>query len=167
MPTPSKALASTIRREEAGFDQSNNKGLVREFYTRIDHAGAVDEAAEKMLAPGFRFHLPGIPGVLPVAGLAEVVKTFFRGFPNLKHRVELQIAEGDLVATRMRIEGTHRGDFLGISSTNQAAILTVNCLHRVIDNRIAEYWLEGDLGGLTRGLVGGVNPCGVEPSTEG
>jgi predicted ester cyclase len=40
-------------------------------------------------------------------------------FPDGQTTVEHQVAEGDTVATRATIRGTHRGPFMGVAPTNQ------------------------------------------------
>ena len=48
-------------------------------------------------------------------------------FPDLRTTIEHQVAEGDTVATRATLRGTHRGPLFGVEPTNQA--LTWIVLH--------------------------------------
>jgi predicted ester cyclase len=44
-------------------------------------------------------------------------------FPDLKHTVDEMIAEGNTVAARWTVRGTHRGDFQGIAPTDKVVSL--------------------------------------------
>jgi hypothetical protein len=68
-------------------------------------------------------------------GVAEVR----RAFPDYHGTNEIQIAEGDMVANRFVFYGTHQGEFMGIAPTD-----------RVVDGKIVENWIEGDLEDLLR-----------------
>jgi predicted ester cyclase len=57
-------------------------------------------------------------------------------FPDLRHQIDEQIAEGDTVATRVTMTGTHLGPFLGVAPTNQKLSWNVLLMDRVVDGKI-------------------------------
>ena len=73
-------------------------------------------------------------------------------FPDLQHKIEHQIAEGDTVATRVTMTGTHRGPFMGVAATNKRMSWSVLLMDRVVDGKIVLHYannswtLLGDLG---------------------
>jgi predicted ester cyclase len=74
-------------------------------------------------------------------GVAEVR----RAFPDYHGTNEIQIAEGDMVANRFVFYGTHRGEFMGIGATGREVRFTGLLIDRVVDGKIVENWIEGDL----------------------
>jgi predicted ester cyclase len=49
----------------------------------------------------------------------ELVSEYHKSFSNSKVLVLMQIAEGDLVATRWEFTATHVGDFMGLAPTGR------------------------------------------------
>ncbi len=84
----------------------------------------------------------------PIIGL-EANKEFnvslFQGFPDIKQTIEDIIAEGDKVVYRTTIEGTHTGEFLGISATNESGRINDFTLLQIADGQIVEWWYECNL----------------------
>ncbi|MDQ3444183.1 MAG: ester cyclase [Chloroflexota bacterium] len=72
----------------------------------------------------------------------------FAAFPDLRVAVEDMVADGDRIAVRYSIYGTHRGDALGIPATGQAAESTGMDCFRIANGKIAERWAEMDFTGL-------------------
>ncbi len=62
--------------------------------------------AEELCAPGYAAHLPGVPP-LDLARHQGFAAAFYAAFPNLRHEIELVVADGDRVAVRFRLYGTH------------------------------------------------------------
>ena len=74
----------------------------------------------------------------------ELVSAYHKSFSNSKVLVLMQIAEGDLVATRWEITATHTGDFMGLVSTGKQAIWTGVQIDRFEDGKIVESWVNWD-----------------------
>jgi|SRR5215213_4832199 len=78
----------------------------------------------------------------------EAYKTLFRAFvsayPKIKITVEDTISEGDKIAARCRVTGTHTGEGLGLTPTNQPLEFTGIAMVRLEDGKIAEAWNEFD-----------------------
>ena len=92
-------------------------------------------------------------------GIAEVR----RAFPDYHGTNEIQIAEGDMVANHFVFYGTHRGEFMGIAPTGREVRFTGLTIDRVVDGKIVENWIEGDLEDLLRQIGAVVR---AEPSDE-
>ena len=54
--------------------------------------------------------------------------------------VEEQIAEGDLVVTRITMRGTHQGDWLGMEPTGKTLKVAAVNIDRVVNALIVEHW---------------------------
>lgn len=78
----------------------------------------------------------------------DAYKNLFRAFtsayPDLKITVEDTVSEGDKIAARCRVTGTHTGEGLGLAPTNQPLEFTGMTIVRIEDGKIAEAWNEFD-----------------------
>jgi steroid delta-isomerase-like uncharacterized protein len=85
------------------------------------------------------------------ANLAAVLDAF----PDFEAVVEDVVAEGDTVAMRVTLSGTHEGEFMGVSPTGRRFEVPNMVFTRIEDARIAERWIQTDsLGMMTQlGLV--------------
>ncbi|MEO8630452.1 MAG: ester cyclase [Betaproteobacteria bacterium] len=95
-----------------------NKARIREFLDRVLSSGEIS-------ATGDYFHAEMVeevpfPGQGPgLTGLKETLTALRAAFPDMRWRVDEQIAEDSRVLTRFVWEGTHRGDFMGMPPTNR------------------------------------------------
>jgi steroid delta-isomerase-like uncharacterized protein len=53
-------------------------------------------------------------------GVRQTLNNLLTGFPDLRLEIEQILASGDHVVTRVRLNGTHRGNFAGIAPTNKS-----------------------------------------------
>lgn len=65
-------------------------------------------------------------------------------FPLYSIDVEEVIAEGDLVAVRGKIKGTHKGDFMGIPATGKSIEVPLYITYRIAGGKIVEHWMLSD-----------------------
>ena len=54
------------------------------------------------------------------------------------------IAEGDKVAARIKMTGTHTGEFMGIPPTDRQVSFTGIYIARIANGKIVEHWGEED-----------------------
>ena len=103
------------------------KAIVRRFIELVVNTGDLDRI------PAF---------VAP--SLAEATKRHVQGvrstYPDLVVTVRSQIAEGDVVVTRVTARGTHSGEFRGIPPTHKVIAIDGVNIDRVSDGRIVEHW---------------------------
>jgi steroid delta-isomerase-like uncharacterized protein len=134
-----------------------NKAIARQFYGILESGNL--SAADEVVATDYvnRNAIPGQTSGLE--GFKEAVTMLQTAFPDLQITIEDQIAEGDKVATRYTIRGTHQGEFMGIAATGKPVTWTALVLQRVVSGKIQESWLQWDQLGLTQQL-GVVPPPG-------
>lgn len=80
-------------------------------------------------------------------GLHETRKyhpLWHRGFPDLTYTVNEMLADGDMVATRLTMRGTHGGPFMGVDPTQQEINLGVLLMDQVVDGQIVKHWANAD-----------------------
>jgi steroid delta-isomerase-like uncharacterized protein len=118
-----------------------NKAIVRQYIELWETGNLV--LADEVLAPEYVDHThPNQPaGPEPVK---QEVTAFRAGFPDARISVEQMIGEGDLVAFRFVLRGTHLGLFAGFPPTGKEAVLTGVDFVRVVDGKIRELWSTQD-----------------------
>jgi predicted ester cyclase len=117
---------------------------LKTLYRRYIDLLWVPDMLDEVLAPDFVAHdLP--PGLPPGR---EWLKAFRRivdkAFPDLKPTIRDLIAEDDKVAARVGLEGTHRGEFMGIAPTNNKLATELFEFVRIAEGKIVERWVMRD-----------------------
>lgn len=121
-----------------------------EDWNKRDRAG---EAAAR--APEYLAHAPAslVPEPMDSAGWLEFLDGFLVGFPDLQITIEETIGDGDLVAQRVRFEGTHTGVFQGLPPTGKRISLNGLEMNRHgEDGLVLEHWFHLDALGLLQQL---------------
>lgn len=67
--------------------------------------------------------------------LAEVKKTY----PDYTMNIIKQYADGDYVISEFIMQGTHKGEFIGIKPTNKKLTITGVDIDKVVDGKIVEH----------------------------
>ena len=84
----------------------------------------------------------------------EAYKQFVHGlrgaFPDLKLKVEEQVAEGDRVVSRWVASGTHNGEYFGIPPSGKQGSMNGITIERIVDGVALECWTNSDDLGLLR-----------------
>ena len=65
-------------------------------------------------------------------------------FPDGRTTIEYQVAEGDTVATRATLRGTHLGPFLGVPPTNQKLTWSLLLMDQIVDSKIVRHYANAD-----------------------
>lgn len=128
-----------------------NKALIRRFYEEIDE-GNID-AMDELVAEDYINHdPPPFPGLADGReGLKQAFEMFWRATPG-HHVIEDQIAEGDLVVTRLRGVGTHEDELAGIPASGNDLDVKAVAIHRIADGMIVEHWSATDSAALLQQL---------------
>ena len=85
--------------------------------------------------------LHGYPGALQgLDGLRAFHQALWEAFPDARLTVEDLVVEGDRAALRYRLQGTHRGPYLGVAPTGVAFDVEGLTLLRLADGRVVEEW---------------------------
>ena len=69
---------------------------------------------------------------------------FRSAIPDLRVVIEDMIAEGDKVAVRYTLEGTHEGELFGVPPKGQRLSIKSFTVERVADGKIREHWRVTD-----------------------
>jgi hypothetical protein len=71
-------------------------------------------------------------------------------FPDFRFELEDLIAEGDEVAVRLSVSGTHRGEMMGMAPTGKGVTASGIEVFRFQNGKIAEHWAAFDALGMLR-----------------
>jgi predicted ester cyclase len=126
-----------------------NKQLARDY---LDAFAAGDEAwFRQHIAPGFRRNGPGLPfEVRGPEGVAQLAGGFRSGISDMALHIEDAVAEGEKVLVRLKAEGTHDGDLMGIPATGRPVSIDVLDLLQFRDGMLVEHWALIDNLGMLR-----------------
>jgi steroid delta-isomerase-like uncharacterized protein len=123
-----------------------NKQLIRRYIEAIDANQTSDwTILDEYIAEDFVAHNPPIPGVgLDREGMKQAAEIFRVATPG-RHEIPMQVAEDDLVVSRIVGRGVHRGELLGIPATDKEVETDGIAIHRIRDGKIVEYWSVTDV----------------------
>jgi steroid delta-isomerase-like uncharacterized protein len=131
-----------------------NKRLAREAILSLSSGdlGAVDQ----IYAPNYVHHQHHHPNDPRDLHGVEAMKTFAtelrEAFPDFHDTIDIQLAEDELVATRVTSRGTHKGTFLGAEPTNKELSWTGITIDRISEGKIVESWTNWDMMGMMQQL---------------
>lgn len=108
---------------------------------------------DELMAPGYNRYTAA--GSLDREGQKQRIAAFRAGLPDLRLVVERMLAEGDQVAFRIHLSGTHDGPLLGVAPTHRPVTITATDILRFDEHgAIAEHWGDLDELGLLRQIGG-------------
>ena len=123
--------------------EAQNQVVVIRHIEEIWNEGRYEAADELFHQAAVAPYAPQLP---PGPDGCKVVAAIFRSaFPDFHVTIEDIVAEGDLVAARLRQTGTHAGELFGIPATGKHVDFEEMVLARIVDGRIAVSWFETDL----------------------
>jgi steroid delta-isomerase-like uncharacterized protein len=150
---------SNLRRKEmmtSQYTTEENKRIVREFIEAAFNKHQPDKAGEYM-TPDIKWHGGTLGTVEGRDNFVGLIGAIVAALPDLRN-VELDIiAERDIVSVRAVVDGTHRGDLLGIPASGKHVKWDAIDNYRVLDGKIAEEWAADDLLAFVYG-VGAYTP---------
>jgi len=115
-----------------------NKQLVRRYYEEVVNTGDVSKIASFIAEDYVEVH-DNQRHPIGLGGAIEHVRGVRTTYPDLHLTIEQQIAEGEWVATRVTMRGTHRGEWLGIRPTGRVLQVSAVNLDRIVGGRIVEH----------------------------
>ena len=129
----------------------DNKALIRHYIEEVWNKGKLT-VADDLLAPHYRRY--SAPTAEPLARDAQKqrIAGLRAAFPDLYATIEDLIVEGDGVAVRLTVRGTHRGVFQGIAPSGKQVVVAALDLVRIEDAQLVEHWGGPDLFSLLQQL---------------
>ncbi len=86
------------------------------------------------------------PGLEPTKeGVAQFFRMWTAAFPDLRMEPQDVVADGDRVAVRLRITGTHQGDFMGMPASGRGIdVGAIDIMRFGDDGLVHEHWGVSD-----------------------
>jgi steroid delta-isomerase-like uncharacterized protein len=140
------AGTTTSAEPDTHLTAESNKRIMQRWTTEfLPHGDAA--LAEELISPDI---------VMNFAGQQQQGRDTYLGlvaansaaFPDLRWTVEDMVAEGDTVAVRYSMTGTHQGTFAGIAATGRAVHSESITFYRLADGKIVEEHAQLDMLGL-------------------
>ena len=120
-----------------------NKAVVRRYLEEIINRGKF-EVADEIFARDYVNHSAGV-------GFGQTLNEFLPGIVNMKAAfpdwhvtIEEMVAEGNLVADRVRISATHSESVNGIAASGRRIDTLAMHMWRVVDGKLTEGWYATD-----------------------
>ena len=118
-----------------------NKALVRRLFEEFNKGKAAAMAA-----------IDRWIDIPDLKDFKQMESEIFDAFPDMHVTIDDMVAEGDKVAARVTMTGTHKGEFMGIPPTNKKVQVQAIAIDRVVGGKIVEEWGIFDTQGLMQQL---------------
>lgn len=135
-------------------DLSQLKSLVGQGIMNGWSPGKLDTLGQAY-SPGYVLHDP--TGLVSgnQAGVADLIASFRTGLPDMNVSVNLQLADGNKVASRWTLRGTHSGNLFGFAATGRPVEVSGITVSSLAANLIQEEWMLWDQMSLVQQIGAG------------
>ena len=140
-----------------------NRELVHRWFEEVWNKQSEDAIDQMFASDGKCYGFPG-PGQVLVgpAKFKEVHRSFIGAFPDIHVTVDDMISQGDKVAVRFSIRGTHHGDHLGVPATHREVRFPAMSFVRCRNGQIVEGWNTVDMHGMLQQIGAAEVKAGVK-----
>lgn len=120
--------------------QEKNKAVVTKFNKGFIEGGD-QKVFDEIISPEFINHTAPVGVPKGPEGVQYFFNNFLKSaFPGLRVVIHDQVAEGDKVTTRKAFHAEHKGEFMGISPTNNPVVMDVIDIIHLKDGKFIEHW---------------------------
>jgi predicted ester cyclase len=138
-------------------NEERNVATYRRWFDEGCSQGNVD-LADELYSPEYITHALGPQFAPTLEGLKMFIRALREGLPDLRCPVAEVVAEGDRVAGRLSLRGTHSGPLLGIPPTGKPVAAGLMVIARFDEaGKWVEDWASWDQLGMLQQL--GVVPA--------
>jgi steroid delta-isomerase-like uncharacterized protein len=120
----------------------DNKALIRRAFEDLNQGNL--SQAEEYITPNFVYHDAANPHVNTREEYIQFLNSILAAFAY-RATIEDLIAEGDKVAVRFTLRGTHQGQWRGVPPTGKPVTVTATSTYRFTDGKVAELWQNADV----------------------
>jgi steroid delta-isomerase-like uncharacterized protein len=107
---------------------------------------------DKLFADSFIYHGPFGTELTGKEDFKKFAADFIAAFPDFHMTIEDMIAEDDKVVSRLKIEGTHKGEFAGIPPTGKKVAVAATLIAQFENGKEVESWDCWDTASLLQQL---------------
>jgi steroid delta-isomerase-like uncharacterized protein len=132
---------------------NENKALERRWFKAFDKGkDAVMAATDELYSNDFVLHSATGEDMHGLKATKKYIAEIFSAFPDIHMTIDDLVAEGDKVAVRFTVTGTHKGEFMGVPATNKKGTMWSIQIDRIARGKFVEGWERSDTLGLMRQL---------------
>lgn len=144
----------------SSLEEQKNKQVVRQFFEVLNRQDT-EKIRQLVSSTNYSLYFSGMPR-MDWNGSMQFLAPFNIAFPDLRRNIEDIVAEGNKVAVRMNVIGTHKGKFQGIAPTGKKVSFTAMDILTIIDGKVSEEWSTADIMGLMQqaGAIPTLSPAG-------
>jgi steroid delta-isomerase-like uncharacterized protein len=120
--------------------------LIHRWFEEVWNKGRSEAIDEMFACEGIAHGLADQSGneLCGPEGFKPFFESFRNAFPDIRVTVEDTLVDGDRIAARCSVRGTHAGDGIGVAASNRPVAFTGICIVRVKDGKIVEAWNNFD-----------------------
>jgi len=135
------------------------RALVRRFVEESNKGRAAAMAViDELFATNIVYHGGGGEEIRGLKDYKQSSESY-NALPDFHFTIDDMVVEGDKVAVRFTLTGTHKGEIMGIPPTNKKLTMWGIIIYRVVGGKFVEGWERADTLGLMQQL-------GVVPTPE-
>jgi len=135
-----------VSKLEVNSMSDEKETVIRRWFEEVWNKGRADAIDEMFAEDGVAHGLVDQQGneLKGPAGFRPFFESFRNAFPDMHVTIEDTVSEGDKIAARCTVRGTHKGAGLGITATGNQVEFTGMTIVRVKDGKLAEAWNNFD-----------------------
>ena len=119
-----------------------NKAMVRRMTEEVTNKGNL-AVADEVMAPNYVSHTSDMDVKGP-EGFKQYITALRAAFPDIHSTINGIFAEGDMVASHYTMQGTFKGEYLGMAPTGKQFTIKTAVLHRFEGGKEVEAWIYSD-----------------------
>ena len=128
------------------MSSEENKALIRRLVEEVYNGNNLD-LLDELVAQDFVNHSALPEHQHGIEGFRHVNRWVRAAFSDAHYAIHDMIAEGEMVACRLTLSGTHDGEFRGSPPTGRRFSVDHVHWHRLADGKLVERWaVRDDLG---------------------
>jgi len=129
------------------------KALERRWFEESNKGKAAGMTViNELHATDYVFHSGTGKDIRGLKDYKQFMSETYRAFPDLHVTIDDMVVEGDKVAIRWTLTGTHKGEIEGISPTNKKITIRGISIERVVGGKFVETWERYDTLGFMQQL---------------
>ncbi len=115
-----------------------NKEIVKYFYEIVVSQNLIEEV-HKYISEKCKVRVGDHTIHIGVEGIKEHLVAVKKTYPDYTMKIIRQYCDGDYVISEFIMEGTHKGEWLGMKPTNKKLSFTGVDIDRIVDGKIVEH----------------------------
>ena len=122
-----------------------NVAVIRKMFDMFESGANAN--VDQVFAANWVNHDPSLPPLQGLEGAKQLIG-LWSGVSNRKVVIEDSVNDGDRVAIRFRLSGTHSGDLMGIAPSGRMVNVTAMGLFKIVGGKLTDNWVNFDALGL-------------------